>query len=116
MKITKLKDTIGGWFVGNFDKAAFKSDMFEVSYKFHKKDEIWDNHYHEHVTEINLLTHGTMILQGKTLIAGDIFVLEPYEIADPKFLTDCEIVCVKYPGVTNDKVVFYKNENNSTQG
>jgi hypothetical protein len=44
-----------------------------------------------------------MILQGKTLVAGDIFKLEPYEIADPVFITECEIVCVK-TGSINDKI------------
>ena len=50
------------------------------------------------------MVRGEMILQGKRLVAGDIFTLNPYEIADPEFLEDCEIVCVKLPGITNDKI------------
>jgi hypothetical protein len=37
------------------------------------------------------------------LTTGDIFVIEPYEIADPIFHEDCTIVCVKLPGNTGDK-------------
>ena len=34
---------------------------------------------------------------------GDIFVLEPKEIADPIFHEDCKIVCVKKPSIIGDK-------------
>jgi hypothetical protein len=59
------------------------------------------------VTETNLIVSGRMVLQGREMRAGDIFVLAPYEVADPTFLEDCQIVCVKVPGdAGNDKVVF----------
>lgn len=103
MKIKRLEDMVGGWFVGNFEPTAYKSENFEVSFKLHPKGQVWDIHYHTNVTEINLLIRGKMILQGMTLIPGDIFTLEPYEIADPEFLEDTEIVCVKTPSL-NDKV------------
>ena len=92
----------GGWFVGNFEPSMHK-DNFEVSYKVHRKGESWPIHYHTKVKEINLLIRGKMIIQGENLKSGDIFVLEPYEIADPVFLEDCEIVCVKNQSI-NDKV------------
>lgn len=102
----RLDDMVGGWFVGNFSPTAFATEDVEVSYKKHPKGEIWDLHYHEKVTEINLLVRGEMTIQGKQLVAGDIFILHPFEIADPYFLEDCEIVCVKHPGIVNDKVVL----------
>lgn len=108
MKILKLEDTERGWFVGNFAKAAFQTDACEVSYKYHSKGEFWPLHYQEIIIEINLLTHGQMKMHGKILNPGDIFILYPYEIADPEFITDCEVVCVKVPGVANDKVVVEK--------
>ena len=104
MNLHRLEDMIGGWFVGNFSPTAYTTNDVEVSYKQHPKGEVWHTHYHEKVTEVNLLVRGEMILQGKKLIAGDIFTLNPYEIADPEFLEDCEIVCVKLPGITNDKI------------
>jgi hypothetical protein len=57
------------------------------------------------VTEINLLIKGKMTMQGKTLESGDIFIVEPWEITDPIFLEDCEIICVKTPS-NNDKQVI----------
>lgn len=104
MKILNISDMIGGWFVGNFEPTAHKTDQFEVSYKLHPKGQEWDVHYHTTVTEINYIIRGKMRLQGRELKEGDIFILEPYEIADPEFLIDTEIICVKTPSI-NDKVI-----------
>lgn len=106
MDVFKFQDMKGGWFVGDFEPTAYKTKNFEVSYKTHKKDEKWDKHYHEKITEINLLIQGKMIIQGHEFNNGDIFVIHPFEIADPNFLEDCHIICVKTPGITNDKVVI----------
>lgn len=105
MDITRFEDYKGGWFVGNFDPAAYKTDQFEVCYKIHHKGEIWDKHYHKVATEINFLVDGEMIIQGKNLKSGDVFVIHPLEIADPVFLTDCKVIIIKTPSNTNDKYV-----------
>ena len=47
-----------------------------------------------------------MVIQGKTLTEGDIFVLAPYEIADPIFLTDCQVLIIKTPSIPGDKYEF----------
>lgn len=96
----------GGWFVGDFHPTAFSTPHFEVSYKFHQAGEKWETHYHEKITEINYMIRGKMILQNTEINAGDIFVLKPYEIADPVFLEDCEMVVVKTPSVVGDKVII----------
>jgi len=107
MKLFNMKDMRGGWFVGNFEPTAYKTDQFEVSFKIHLKDEKWDTHYHTEVTEVNFLSRGKMTIQNKELNAGDIFILNPFEIADPIFLEDCEIVCVKTRSI-NDKISVIK--------
>lgn len=105
MIIQKLSDMKGGWFVGDFFPTAYLSKEVEVSYKVHTKGSPWPTHYHRVATEINLLVRGQMVLQRKELKTGDIFTLLPFEIADPIFITDCEIVCVKVPSVRDDKVI-----------
>lgn len=105
MIVQKLADMKGGWFVGDFLPTAYPTKGFEVSFKAHKEGENWPTHYHERATEINLLVRGNMSIQDRSLSAGDIFTLAPYEIADPVFHTDCEVVCVKVPSVPDDKVV-----------
>ena len=47
-----------------------------------------------------------MILQGKELKTGDVFILEPYEIADPEFLEDSKVLVIKTPSDTKDKFVI----------
>jgi quercetin dioxygenase-like cupin family protein len=37
------------------------------------------------------------------LVAGDTFIIEPNEIADPIFHEDCTILCVKVPSSPKDK-------------
>jgi len=107
MILDRIENMKGGWFIGDFDPTIFKTKEFEVSYKVHKKGEFWDIHYHDVCKEINLLIRGKMIMQNVHLKPGDIFVLEPFEIADPNFLEDCEIICVKVPS-SNDKISVIK--------
>lgn len=103
MKVFKLDSMKGGWFVGNFSPTSFKTQDFEVCYKEHYKGEKWDTHYHKKGTEINLLIEGKMTLQDKELNSGDIFILEPYEVADPIFLEDCRLIIIKTPSIPGDK-------------
>jgi len=103
MRIQKFNDMLGGWFVGDFTPSAFRTKDFEVCYKTHTKGEIWPTHYHKISTEINLLIDGKMIIQDVELNSGDIFILEPWELANPVFLEDCKLVIIKTPSSTNDK-------------
>jgi len=105
MKIDRIENMVGGWFVGDFEPTAYRTKDFEVSYKIHPKGEVWDNHYHKVATEVNYLVRGEMILSGTHLKEGDIFTIYPEEIAVPEFLTDCEIVCVKTASVKGDKYI-----------
>lgn len=108
MKISRIENTEKGWFVGDFPKAAFQSKDFEVSWRIHPAEQKWDLHYQEIATEINLLIEGEMTLNGTKLVSGDVFILDPYEITDVHFITDCSIVCVKTPSLPNDKIVVKK--------
>ena len=105
MKIDKMSNMIGGWFVGDFDPSVYKTDQFEVCYKQHHQGEIWDNHYHKIATEINYLIRGEMKINDTLLCEGDIFLIEPHEISVPEFLTDCELIVVKTPSIKGDKYI-----------
>lgn len=106
MKVFKIDDMKGGWFVGNFEPTVYKTEGFEVGFHVHEKGEEWPAHYHKVGTEITYLMKGKMIIQGKTLVTGDVFVIHPYEIADPIFLEQCTVVIVKTPSDTMDKYVI----------
>lgn len=92
-----------GWFIGNFEPTVLKTDQFEVAVLTHTKGEKWAEHYHKIATEYNLLLKGQMRIQGETINEGEIFILEPNEIADPVFIEDCVVLCIKTPSVPGDK-------------
>lgn len=106
MEIHKLKDMMGGWFVGNFEPSVFKTEKFEVGIKHHYKGEQYEKHYHKESTEINYLFKGKMIIQNRELVSGDIFIISPYEVSDPIFLEDCTVVVVKTPSSPKDKTII----------
>ncbi len=103
MRIHNIAEFKGGWFIGNFEPALLKTKDFEVSYKFHFKGEVWPKHFHKIATEYNCLIFGSMMIQDVKLNAGDVFVIEPKEIADPVFLEDCHLIVVKVPSIPEDK-------------
>ena len=105
MKINKIEEMVGGWFIGDFEPSVLKTKDFEVCYKFHYAGEIWDNHYHKVATEINYLIRGKMNLSGTELTQGDIFTISPNEVSIPEFLTDCELIVVKTPSIKEDKYI-----------
>ena len=92
-----------GWFIGNFEPSVIKTDKFEVALCTHLKNEIWPKHYHKEADEINVLISGHMKVNDIEIFPGDIFHIEKNEIADPIFLEDCELMCVKFPSVPGDK-------------
>jgi mannose-6-phosphate isomerase-like protein (cupin superfamily) len=103
MDVSHISDFKGGWFIGNFEPTLLKNAGFEASIKLHKKGEHWPTHYHKIATEYNVVVVGRMTIQNQSLEAGNVFVLHPYEIADPVFHEDTIIVCIKHPGAANDK-------------
>ena len=44
-----------GWFIGNFEPSMLKTSSFEVGFKLHEAGEKYGFHYHEKVTEFNLI-------------------------------------------------------------
>ena len=103
MKIAKLSDFKRGWIIGDFEPNVFRTKDFEVGIAEHKKGDVWTAHYHKVATEYNVMLDGVMIIGGEKIEAGDVFVFEPGDIADPTFLEDCRILCVKVPSIIGDK-------------
>lgn len=110
MKTHKLADFWRGWFIGDFEPSVLKTEQFEAGYLFHPKGEQWPDHYHKLGTEYNLLIKGSMRIGGELIEPGDIFILEPYEVASPEFLEDCYIMCIKSPGNKGDKYLVKDDE------
>jgi translation initiation factor IF-1 len=105
MKVDRIENFLNGWFVGSFTPTTYDTTKFEVAYKKHKKDEIYDCHYHKVGTEINLLIRGKMSIQDVELNDGDIFILQPYEISNPVFFSDCEVLVIRNISGIKDKFI-----------
>jgi hypothetical protein len=106
MIIDNIKNYENGWFVGTFTPTVHKTEEFEVAFKKHKKGEYVEPHYHKIATEINLLVKGKMVIQDIELNEGEIFIMKPYEIANPIFLEDSEIFVIKTSTGIKDKFII----------
>ncbi len=110
MQVFNIKDMIKGWFVGDFEPSAFRTNNFEVGLHAYKKNNETHDHYHKESTEINLILSGKMIINGQTLKAGDIFILEPYVVSESCFLEDTQLVVVRTKSLPSDKYMVNKRE------
>ena len=97
-----------GWYAGNFEPCAYKTDAFEVGVMHHKAGEYCAPHYHKEVDEINYLLEGSMIVNDVLIAAPIIFIIRRNEIVNPEFITDCKIVVTKTSSVPGDKYIVNK--------
>ena len=95
-----------GWLIGNFEPSILKTDLFEVAYMRHKKDEYWPPHIHNQVNEYNVLIHGKMKINNELLEEGSVFIIPKGMLSHARFLEDCEVLCIKLPSVPSDKHCF----------
>lgn len=103
MKFDKINNFTKGWFIGNFEPNIFKTDLFEVGLLTRYKGQDDPPHYHEIVTEYNVLVTGSMTINGHLLKEGDVFIIEKGEITKSIFHEDTTLLVVKVPSVPSDK-------------
>jgi quercetin dioxygenase-like cupin family protein len=105
MQKFRIENMKRGWFIGDFEPAALKTNFFEVGFGHHKKGDRWDKHYHKLATEITLVIKGKVQINNDIFIEGDIFVIEKNEIVEPLFLEETNYVVVKTISDKNDKYI-----------
>lgn len=103
MKIFKLEDMTGGWFVGDFSPSVVKTKECEVALKEYKAGDKENRHHHKEAIEVTLIARGTVEMNGNILEEGSIIQLDKGESTDFKSITDSITVVFKSPSVTNDK-------------
>jgi hypothetical protein len=92
-----------GWYIGAFDGAVFKTDLFEVSHVMDRAGTHSPKHVHKIATEINLITSGRLLVNGEEFSAGEGFIFEPGESCEVDYLEDTWTLVVKTPSVPSDK-------------
>ncbi|MBS3076655.1 hypothetical protein J4233_00090 [Candidatus Pacearchaeota archaeon] len=103
MKKANLNEMTRGWFVGNFEPAAFKTEDCEVAVMKYKAGDSEKKHVHKIATELTTIIKGKVKMNGMEYREGDIIVMEPGEATDFEALTDAMNVVVKVPSVKGDK-------------
>ena len=92
-----------GWYIGQWENAVFKTDLFEVGHGFNAKGELSAKHFHKIATEVNLVTSGKVLVNGELIQTGEGFVFEPGETCECVYLEDTYTLVIKTPGVPGDK-------------
>jgi quercetin dioxygenase-like cupin family protein len=97
-----------GWFIGNFEPAALRSEaaeVAEVAVQQYGPGDYEARHYHNVATEVTLIVSGEVEMNHVRYRAGDIVVIEPGEATDFRALSNVVTVAVKLPSVKHDKYV-----------
>jgi hypothetical protein len=103
MKLAKLADMRGGWFVGQFAPTCLSTDVCEVACKHYRAGDYEPSHLHKIATELTLIARGRVLMNDVEYSAGDIITIEPGEATDFRVLEDTTTVVVKLPSVAGDK-------------
>jgi hypothetical protein len=98
-----LDEMIRGWFVGNFEPTAFKTNHVEVGIQQYKSGDYEASHHHKVATEITVIQKGIVEMNGIRYSDGSIIKLDPGVSTDFRAITDATTVVVKIPGARNDK-------------
>jgi anti-sigma factor ChrR (cupin superfamily) len=101
-----IKDFIGGWFVGSFEKSLIPGADFEVCVKYYKEGDHEASHMHKIANEYTVIVKGRVMMNGVVYEEHDVIVTEKNTSTDFTVLSNEAITCVvKYPGALNDKYV-----------
>lgn len=105
MKVFRLEDMTRGWFVGNFEPTAYKTESCEVAVKKYNAGDKEEVHYHKLADEITFILSGEISINNKIFAQGDIIVVNKSEKVAFKSITNSVTVVVKQPSAKNDKYI-----------
>ena len=103
MKLLKLEEMKGGWFVGDFTPTIVPTGEVEVAVKSYAAGASEARHYHKVAREITVIVSGKVRMNGVECGSGDIVVVEPGEATDFQALEDTVTTVVKMPSAKDDK-------------
>jgi hypothetical protein len=103
--ISSIADFPKGWIIGDFSPSLFVNKNVEVSVKYFRSGDLEPSHKQLIATEITVVVSGKIRMKDLILSEGQIVTIPPGEFADFEALTDCSLVCIKYPSIPSDKVL-----------
>jgi quercetin dioxygenase-like cupin family protein len=105
MKVSKLGEFKGGWFLGAFQPTLLAQPHFEVCIKRFRQGDTEPEHSQKLATEWTVIISGRCLIGNLELEADDIVEISPGEVAGFEALTDVVLVAVKSPSIPDDKVL-----------
>ena len=106
MKIAKLDQMIGGWFIGDFEPNIVRTKDFEVGIKYYKRGDKEPLHVHKIGSEITVIESGKVIMMDTVINAGEIIMLSPGDATSFEALEDTTTIVIKFPSVIGDKYIL----------
>ena len=106
MRVCKLDEMKGGWFIGNFEPSLYQTNDCEVAVKSYHKGAKEEPHFHKIATEYTVIVSGKVRMFDTIYEAGDIVIVEPGEATGFEALEDSVNVVVKIPGANHDKYLI----------
>lgn len=101
----KVIDFTRGWIIGDFEPSLYRSKDFEICITRHLKGEESIPHFHTRSEEINVVIAGSLTVNGRSCVAGDVFIYDRGEISAVEFLSDTQLVVIRIPSAPGDKVI-----------
>jgi hypothetical protein len=95
-----------GWFIGNFLPTLLKTDVIEVAFKEFRAGNSEARHKQIIATEATLVIEGIIEFDGMLFKEGQIAVIPPGEFTTFTSITDSKLVCIKWPSIPSDKVLY----------
>ena len=99
----RLDEMSRGWFVGDFEPTALRTDAAEVAVQRFRRGESHGRHLHRVATEVTVVLQGDATIEGRRVGAGDVIVTPPGVAVAFSALTDVVTVVVKVPSTRDDK-------------
>ncbi len=106
MKVQKLANMYGGWFIGDFNPTLYSTQNVEIAVKKYISGQYEKLHFHKIATEFTVIITGTVKILDNIYNEGDILIIEPNEAVDFLAITEVTTVVVKIPGAINDKYIL----------
>jgi anti-sigma factor ChrR (cupin superfamily) len=104
VKIFKLNEMKGGWFIGNFNPTLLETSDVEVAVKNYQKGDYEKKHFHKIATEYTVIVSGDVKMNDNYYTAGDIIRIDPGEATDFLVLSEVAVTTVvKVPCISDDK-------------
>ncbi len=105
MQKFKLSDFSAGWLVGDFEPNIFRTGYFEFGIKYFQSGQHEPEHFQKSARELTVVIEGRCRIANYLLERGEVILIEPGEIAGFAAETDCALAIIKWPSISDDKVL-----------